>query len=352
MQESSHSLPNMSTIENELTAETLKRYLQKSIIIHKNKGFSLHNPQPIRQDQKNNIIVRTITTTFTRGAKRRMTKFMMTNKLKDKFYSFALTLTVPGMPLNETTIKKLWNLFHVYCDDLPFEFGAVWRAEVQERGQIHYHLICGATTTDTKYIIDEMEKLWIKTLKGVGQIPIEYTGTFKEPIKIEPEPGKEKETFDYWQSIEDAYQFKVIPNMRKFIYSKACQVDIFPTQEYGNWLRYITNHALKVKQKQVHSFNMKHWGKINKKAFEPDAGERTILDDNLFFQICRWMARLQTPIFKQKQPGHLFNRRKGRKNKHIGKSGLYNFFANPETMQRMLDLVLDKPPDKHSYLPT
>jgi hypothetical protein len=108
---------------------------------------------------------------------------------------------------------------------------------------------------------------------------------------------------------------------------------------------------LKVKQKQVHSFNMKHWGKINKKAFEPDAGERTVLTDEIFFMVVRWLTRLQTPIFRQKQPGHLFNKRKGRKNKHIGKSGLYNFFANPETMQRWLDYLQNKPP-QHSYLPT
>ena len=335
---------------NELEQESLKRAYQKSITIYDNKGFSLHNPQPARPGTKDNIVIRENIKTFSRGASRRMRKFLIQNKFKDKFHQFGLTLTIPGYPLNEKTLKKLFNRFRTNSKRMPFEFGAVARVETQARGQLHYHLICGVTTDNEDEIVKEMEKLWIKTLKAIGTIPKEHTGTFSEPIRIEP--SEVTETFDYWQSIEDAYELNKSKAKRKFIYSKACQVELFPTQEYGNWLRYLNDHATKFKKDQIHSYNIRHWQIINKEAFERCPGERTILDDNLFFQICRWLSRMQTPIFKSKVPGMLFNKRKGRSFKHTGKSGLYNYFSNPATMQAMLNFVLERPPDTKSYLPT
>jgi hypothetical protein len=350
MKEAYKKVPNLSTIENELTNESLEKDLRKSISLFNNKGFSLSNPTINKKPPPDNYVVRTVTTTFTAAARRRMIKFLLHNAFKPEYYQFSTTLTIPLYPLNEKTIQKLQKTFNTYSQRLPFEFGAVGRAEVQDRGSIHFHLIAGVTTNDHKVISETIEKLWIDTLKTIGTIPIEYKGTYKEPIKLNPDEVTEE--YNYFDELEKHYNLANNPKRRDFIYKKMCDVVFFETQEHTNVLRYISEHATKSKRKQIHKFNIHHWFRISKVAFSPDAGETTFLSDEMFFTICRWLSRLKTPFFHSQHKYSLFGRRKGRNFKKIGKVGTHNIFGNPKTMQRMLDLVLDKPPDKQSYLPT
>jgi hypothetical protein len=342
----------------ELSRVQEAKSLKKSIILHKNKGFTLHNPQPTPRKNNNNPGKRGTINDFTRHSRNRMRSFLINNNLPDDWEVFGITLTIPGYPLPVDKIKSLFHRFAtVNVRRLPFNFAAVWRIEIQKRGSVHWHLIAGADTKDKELIIEQIKNCWLKSLKAVGTIPLEHLGSFSQPNFLGAE--KLNTTFDYWKEINEHYKDsistgytnkgEVYPVEKKSIlFDKACDVAIFEKQEYGNWLRYIHDHTTKSKQEQIAAGFGKHWGYINKAAFVHHSGDSIELDDKQYYIICRWFQRLCTPVLTDKTKSNkwLFNRKKGKNWRRRGKAGNSHFFSNPETMRKMINYVLENYPEQ------
>lgn len=299
----------------------------KSISIYEKKGFSMNNPVEFKLSNHKRA-KRGKVSEWSRSSRRRMRNTLLNNSFPPDWYQFGLTLTVPGFPLGVDDVRALYKRFSTYCLRLPFEFSAVWRLEVQKRGSVHWHLICGSDCHDSKLITDTFKKVWLDSLRAVGDVPSVYCGSFSEPELIPP--SLSPSTYNYWGLILDSYSAETLDKY-------PCDVAIFPTQDYGPWLRYISDHATKSKQEQIaHGFG-RHWGVINRKYLLADDGQEIKLTDKQFYRIVRWYHRLATPQIVNKDS--IFGRSLGCNTRVRGKAGKSGFFANPATIKQMIKLV-------------
>lgn len=340
-----------------LSSCTCNKDFRKAIKIYDNKGFALVNPLPVRPKQNHdNIAKRGKVGGWSRDSRRRFRRFLMTNRFPSGWYCFGVTLTIPGYPLTVKENKKLFNTFSKYCQRMQIDFACAWRLEIQKRGSLHWHLIAGSSCSDSEIITDELKTCWIKCLKTLGEVEHHYIGSLKNPTCLDDLHAlnginnKPPATFDYWETwgnhykewIETGYtkQGEVYPiHHENSIDKKACDITIFETQTYGNWLRYMHDHATKSKQEQIaHGFG-RHWGVINKKAFVSDTANTVYFEDNPedYFKILRWLNRLFTPVIKDSTK--IFGRRKGEHWKSLTKNGEANYFSSPETIKRMIDYL-------------
>ncbi|MDP8268918.1 MAG: hypothetical protein P9L97_09345 [Candidatus Tenebribacter davisii] len=308
-------------------ATSMSKDGKKSVSVFKNKGFILENPV-IYKPVSHKIVKRGIIGGFSRGSSRRMRKVLLTKSFREDFYYFGITLTIPGYPLNFKSVSALFKRFSNYSLRLPFEFVAVWRMEVQKRGSIHWHLIAGCDCSEPSYIIDQIKKVWLKCLSGVGNISVEFSGSLSEPDEV----LNSNEFYNYWEFISDTYG-----EDSYILYEKACKIAIFETQTYGNWIRYIYDHATKKKNAQVASGFGRHWGIINRKYLVDASPDEFMLSDRQFYKIVRWYHRLATS--SRSNDNSCFGRSLGKNYKSRGKAGRSCFFANPETVLKMIDFL-------------
>lgn len=100
---------------------------------------------------------------WSKKSRRRMREFLLDNKLPPGLNLANITLTIPGPVLPYEKQKKLWNHFQVVFRRRGCI--AVWRKEVQERKQIHWHLIAGLPAS-VEY--EDIRKMWFDCLSSLS----------------------------------------------------------------------------------------------------------------------------------------------------------------------------------------
>ena len=131
------------------TSKEYEKPQNKSIDFYPNKGYVTNSP--LRYCQPNKVYKRAKRKKiidFTSPSRRRMRMFLVKNSSPTGWIVFGLTLTIPGYPILPYEMKRLFKLFRTYSQRLDFEFNAVYRLELQERDQPHWHLIVGADCAD------------------------------------------------------------------------------------------------------------------------------------------------------------------------------------------------------------
>lgn len=346
------------TKEVALSRCTTNGDMRKAVKLYKNKGFALVNPI-LPPKQKHTPGEKQKITTWTSSARRRMRQFMIANTCPPSWFTFGVTLTIPGYPLTTRETKRLFNLFTQYSQRQQIKFACVWRMEIQKRGSIHWHLIAITDNNNPATITHELKICWIKCLKALGEVEEHYMGDIEAPELLDDlreDSGARVKHFDYWAKWGKHYKAETLPKQHKngkiypvkyknIIYDKACDVIIFEDQTHGHWLRYMNDHATKRKQEQIAEGVGKHWGYINKKAFIQDKPKTFYFEDNPeeYYKLLRWLNRLMTPIILEKTA--LFGRKKGKHWGNLQSNGTKNYFSNPETAQKMIDLI------KNEYKP-
>jgi hypothetical protein len=255
---------------------------------------------------------------WSRASRRRMREFLLTHTVPLGWTACAVTYTIPGYPLDLQQVKRLWQNWTVRANRLPL--CAIWRIEIQKRGQLHWHLIVGYNGSIEDACFN-LKDSWHKALSSLGEIEYYYLGSPSEPIKCDSVTGK-RFLLD-WPGAD----------------VHAAHIDIFK-DEFGPWKRYLQDHCSKSKQEQIPENIGRHWGKINRKHFVevlPDFV--ATLTEKEYARFLRAYNRLCTPYIKCTTA--LFGRRRGYKGKR-GRYGKTVYFSMPKTIGRLLEWATGK----------
>jgi len=195
------------------------------------------------------------------SSRRRMREFMLTHKPAAQSMEFCVTLTVPGPLLKDEQVRPLWDNFgHIIRRS---GMAAVWRLEVQQRGQVHWH--CLVTCPRGEMFLDveiglacmRIEQGWKQALDALGDC-------------VHGTPGKVY-TCSRW----------ALPEA-----SKRAWVCDHIEGEGNGWVRYMLDHASKCKQEQIASSG-RHWGVIGRTSFVRVDGERVELARSEYARVLR-----------------------------------------------------------------
>jgi len=269
------------------------------------------------------------------------------------------TFTLPGPTLSVDTAKDVFANWARRAQKRGV--GGPWRAEVQKRGQLHWHCLvyvpcdalqwkhcmggeywidlygdqCGSwppskhwpNDVDMNGPVSErwlafaaanfVRQSWRDELERLG--PFEYD----PPVKVG----------DGGQTITHVGSLNAWPSARRH------SVDVQTQGATGAWKRYLQDHCTKAKQEQIGVDIGRAWGVINRKMFEkvsPVESEE-FPDDRSYYRFLRAYRRLCTPQLRDKRPegkAGPFPRRLGRP-VYFGVWGQTVKFSRPETIKRL-----------------
>jgi hypothetical protein len=220
-------------------------------------------------------------------------------------------------------VKRLWKNWQNRANRLPL--CAVWRIEIQKRGQLHWHLIVGYKGTPDEAKRKLIES-WHRSLRWLGNLDFSYLGNPREPVKNTHVTGSCNPM--EWNGAE----------------WYSARVDIFK-ETVGPWKRYLQDHTTKSKQEQIPENIGRHWGKINTKAFTDAFPDRSsTLTAKEYARFRRSYNRLcSSSIRCPKAP---FGRKIGYRMQY-GKAGATVVYSLPETVGRLMEWAIEssKPPE-------
>jgi len=303
---------------------------------------------------------------WSKSSRRRMREFLLTHRLPENRVGFSCTFTIPGPPLPAEKMKQLKNTWQIY---LRRAGGcAVWRAEVQKRGSLHYHLIAGLPLQDFPGLPPEFQRdynklrgceilkdVWLRSLSSLGKIEWWIAGQYRNFEKLPPVPvgcvrQELKEdgqsvfldlTTEKPSSMWGVSRFNGAncpSDLSKWWGAEKYAADVQSLADtYGAWKRYLNDHTSKTKQEQIGENIGRHWGVIGKDLFEVvDPSLTAHLTAREYAAILRLYQRMITPYMRCE--GALFGKRKGYTPRR-GRSGRSVSFSNPETIRRLLEWV-------------
>ena len=283
------------------------------------------------------------------ASRRRFRDFLLTHRITDQMNQYSCTYTIPGPPLQPADVKRLWHTYQIY---LRRSGGCcVWRAEVQQRGAVHWHLIAGLPSTPGVGFPGVDRQKEIKALSSTDAIGEKRA---REICRSDLWPGwllLRSLWLDSLRSLGEVYYGDMV-NFRKD-HDRGLKINGWPDLSvwpgadvraalveplpdvYGAWKRYLHDHVTKAKQEQIGENIGRHWGKVGKTMFErlfPDeVQEMTWKQYSTFL---RWYQRMCTPYVRC--PGALFGRRRGYTSRR-GRQGKSIFFSSPSVCKRLVE---------------
>jgi len=274
---------------------------------------------------------RGVVTTWSTASRRRMRYYLLTHRPIEGHESWGVTLTVPGVP-DIPRAKSTYDCFARLMSKAGW--GAVWRVEVQRRGALHWHLLASLPASETWRSIED---LWLRCLREshCGWYELDPNSKALSSFLKGVNEGRwiEGEHYEVEGDPADPEHWVSWDVIGPWAVRHACQGEKGGVN--GAWMRYLQDHATKVKQHQLADGIGRHWGVIGRKAFRqvlPD--EVCELDPREYYRVVRWARRMATPYVRE--PGALFGRRRG----YTPRRGLFGnsvWFSRPETLRRMIE---------------
>jgi hypothetical protein len=193
------------------------------------------------------------------GSRRRMREAMIHLAAPDGWCELGVTCTVPGPIMSAADWRLLWGRFRKGLERSGW--CAVWRLELQQRGQPHLHLRLAMAS---KHPAD-VALMWLAALRGCPAVPHPVDGKLVSRSDL---PG----AHDYSCDVQDG-------------------------GGRGSWLRYLQDHASKSKQAQLLEWvGFRHWGFVNKGVWaRVEASTESHLEGRRYYRILRVLQRLATP---------------------------------------------------------
>jgi hypothetical protein len=350
----------------------------KQILLYK-EGFEISNPSNF-QAGSHQRSKRGSVTSWSRASRRRMRRFMIENSVPEGWLTFGVTYTIPGDPVTDEQSTALWKNWSRRAEKNGW--AVVWRVEIQQRKQRHWHCIVGVPAAAPAAPICAR-----RSGKGLGALCAErdrnneltVSDTLSsaewqasgerlreekrqaEGFETEAQPPRngapaaapsasfiasvKRAFFDEWSAVVDTlgsctqvYADKSGPttvtvNSRMFLrgaYEHA--VNVQTDGDRGSWKRYLQDHATKSKQEQLVGSG-RHWGVVGRKHFARIAPTDTLrLSDEIFYRVVRALQRLSTRSIPAKC---VFGRKLGFRNRR-GSYGVSVWFSKPETVRRLV----------------
>jgi len=246
---------------------------------------------------------------WSKASRRRMREFLLLNAAPSTWATFGPTFTIPGPPLPIQQAKELWAWFSLQvCKE---GWGMVWRLELQQRGQYHWH----ALIIQAKPHPADIGVLWRAALDTLP--PVE---NYSQPTWKHSFSGKRS-------SLPGADEH-------------SCHIG--EKGDKGSWLRYLQDHCSKAKQEQIPENVGRHWGVVGRKHFQPnpEVGSVENMDDREYFRYVRAMNRLATPQYPN--PNDPFGKSLSWTPTR-GRRGRVVVFGNPLTHARLLKWTQETP---------
>jgi len=265
------------------------------------------------------------------SSRRRLRVCLLTHSAPKNWHTFGVTLTVPGPPLSVNEMKQLWDTFRYAIKDYPI--GIIWRLETQERGSVHWHLLCICSpslniqrrsqhgtidalfqTSQTKHVL---RALWLESVYQMGDC-FHPAHTIEKKNKIYEIPDYNGNRMD----IRDA-----------FIHAFHIDED----GGSGSWLRYLQDHASKAKQEQIAVGFGRHWGMIGKRHFEKLDSQIVDMQPKQYYRFLRSYRRMCTPSYPN--PKCVFGRSLGYRPSR-GNRGTSVWFSKPQSVKNLQEWAM------------
>ena len=139
-----------------------------TVYVYPNKGVCMSAKKHVGNPEGKGGGIRGKVTKWTTASRRRMRQFMLTHNIHPDLNLVGFTFTIPGPPVE---IKEAQNAFKRWCLKAQQRgICAVWRLEVQKRGQLHWHLICGVP--DSEMIGMKPKQLWFDMIIELGWVSV------------------------------------------------------------------------------------------------------------------------------------------------------------------------------------
>ena len=297
---------------------------------------------------------------WSKASRRRMRNALLTHSTGTEYITVGASFTIPGPVMETRDAQQLFKAWCYRCRDLVL--AAIWRVELQPRGQLHWHAIVHVPRASLRWRDGfgdcngaerpEQDSVWgDKSGKVHGSA---------EAVKRWEEWAAACKVSRSWEhvltargaeSFSPAYENKrgmqithvssrmAIPGADR--HAANCKVG---NGENGKWLRYLQDHSTKAKQEQIAENVGRHWGIIGRKHFTIDesAGSDELTEQQ-YDRFLRAMQRWSTPTIHDKRS--VFGTRKGWRTKR-GKMGASVWFSDTETVKRMVQWAMsfeDKP---------
>ncbi len=256
---------------------------------------------------------------WSKSSRRRMREVLLTHCIPSNWEAFGLTFTIPGYNLPPETAKRIFQNWKVRANRMGI--CAIWRIELQKRGQLHWHAIAGMKCECPEIGALLLKKSWHMALRSVGEIEYQHIGDKLNPQKMDYITGKQN--------------LMAWPGAELF----SADIDILKDRE-GAIKRYIQDHATKTKQEQIPEDIGRHWGILNAKAFsKPFPDQVMIMTNEEYARFLRAYNRLCTT--SSIPASCVFGRKQGFKGKR-GRYGKTVYFSRPETVKRLADWSMNK----------
>jgi len=332
-------------------------------------GVSLNAPAMGRTN-KTSCIIRSEISHWSTASRRRMREYMLTHKLPENMIGFDCTYTIPGPYLPEAKMNQLKNTWQIYLRRVGG--CCIWRAEVQERGMLHYHLIAGLPVKEYPGLPPEflrqynglkgreiLKDVWLRSLSSLGEMKWWVVGQYHHfetlpsvpegCCRLELEDEFKKPFFMDLTTEEPASMWGVTrfngpdcpTDLSKWWGAEKYSTKIGVLDDvYGAWKRYLNDHTSKAKQEQIGANIGRHWGVIGRNQFQDVSPDFEIeLSWQQYAAFLRCWHRLCTPY--NKCDGALFGKRRGYKPTR-GRSGRTVSFSNPATLRRLADWAVSE----------
>lgn len=260
------------------------------------------------------------------ASRRRMRLFMLQHEFASGFDAYGVTITTPGPVLPPLKCSEMFGELCRERDERGHAY--VWRAEVQRRGALHWHLLYGAP---------RCERLPADT------VPEDRAAIQRELL--------ERDILKAWSRVLDRHFPAVtlrrgrvgpLSNWPGFQGSKRPRRDTTnggagvvvqnASTGRGAWERYLQDHASKCKQHQIGEGIGRHWGVVGRKRFVEISGEMVDMTRKEYARFRRGLERLATPSRKDQESA--FGRSLGRRCRR-GRRGCAVAFTRPETLARL-----------------
>jgi len=248
---------------------------------------------------------------WTVASRRRLRMALLTLSEPEGWVVGGATYTIPGPVIPHVEARGLWAW---YCLQIAHgACGMIWRVELQRRGMLHWHaLIIGPDRRTAQ----EAAELWWSAIDRLGE--------FKPSLPYFGEGGE-------WQKgVVSTSSRMALPGAM----AHAMQADFGRSAgNRGPWLRYLQDHASKVKQEQVPEAVGRHWGIVGRVRFRHLLPTKC---DNLtptqYAMVRRAYERLATP---HRRAACAFGSALGYRVRR-GRRGRAVCFVNPATVDRLV----------------
>lgn len=269
---------------------------------------------------------------WSKASRRRMRMELLTSKGPPGAKDFGVTLTIPG-PVVSNEQQKF--IFECFCRELAKrKVCALWRVEIQERRALHWHLIAWsysllpmhARRKKDNYDVEfaaVIEKEWWSAVDRLGPVDTD------KPWRLDPSDETEP-----WK-----LNGVTLSTRMMLIGAKEHAVHIKDgTDEKGAWLRYLQDHASKLKQDQIPENIGRHWGHINRSMIDTLFPNDSIsMPERKYFKFLRAYQRLCTPSIPS--PDSPFGRRLGYRPSR-GTRGTSVWFSKVDTVRRLAEWAM------------